>query len=146
MREDRKFAGRILESMLLNPISQSVLSGRASQPITSATTASRSRPEPFEYFLPISEIWQAGILLAHLAMLRLKLSSCFPSSQNTELKLATVSSCKFNSQLRLAYAAESVEHKDLLAVASCLRQERLFEFCRLGAGPRMSSRKEHLRG
>src|SRR5438034_6393900 len=49
--------------------SQSVLSGRLSQLITSLTTASTSPASVAEYALLLSAIWPSGILLAQVAML-----------------------------------------------------------------------------
>jgi hypothetical protein len=42
-----------------------------------------------------------------------------------------VSPCEFNGQLRLTYAPESIEHKDLLSHVLPLRQKCAFEFCHL---------------
>ena len=42
-----------------------------------------------------------------------------------------VSPCELNGQLRLAYAAESIEHKDLLSHVLPLRQKCAFELCHL---------------
>ena len=43
-----------------------------------------------------------------------------------------VASYELNGQLRLAYAAEPIEHKDLLSYVLHLWQECSSEFCHLG--------------
>lgn len=75
-------------STLSRTRSQSMLSGRESQPNTSATMILRSSSLFKTAFLLFSAIWLSGILAAQLARLCLSRSSDLPSSQNTELNAA----------------------------------------------------------